>query len=180
MHTTCLLPLNQVNDAQTLHYCMPEVRTCTCDICHIKLHTFAGPASQYRYAGLSGAGKTTLLHVLAGRQDTCVEVTGTVLVSGRPRSTATFRQRDVTLAEQNQSFTPCLTIAETLDMYCRLQRPGYATACRSERAVVLSTLLHLVGLQAVQHTRVGIAFFWQAHKTPCMDPSMHASSFIEI
>lgn len=109
------------------------------------------------YAGPSGAGKTTLLHVLAGRQDTCIEVTGTVLVSGRPRSIATVRQHDdVILAEQDQSFTPCLTVAETLDMYCRLQRPGYAKACRSEQAAVLSALLHLVGLQAVQHTRVGV------------------------
>lgn len=134
------------------------------------LQPFAGPASQTCYAGPSGAGKTTLLHVLAGRQDTCVEVTGTVLVSGRPRSTAIFRQHDVTLAEQNQSFTPCLTIAETLDMYCRLQRPGYATACRSEQAVVLSTLLHLVGLQAVQHTRVGIAFFPAGSYDPMHGP----------
>ena len=77
-----------------------------------------------------------------------------MLVAGKPRLSPKFTQKDAVLAEQDQTFTPCLTVLETIDMYCRLQRPGYADSVRSSQAGVLEMLLGLVGLHNVQSSKV--------------------------
>ena len=110
-------------------------------------------------AGPSGAGKTTLLHALAWRKDANIKMKGTFLVAGRPRSQLTFTQQDSILAEQDPNFTACMTVTETLDLYCRLQRPGYAASSKEAQAAVLNMLLTLVGLWGVQHSRVSKLHF---------------------
>lgn len=144
---------------------VPEVR-CRCTSFRL-LFLIAGrvsaPSIELLAAGPSGAGKTTLLHCLAWRRVAHTRVQGNVLVAGKPRLSPAFTQKDAVLAEQDQTFTPCLTILETIDMYCRLQRPGYAGSAHGKQMDVLEMLLQLVGLHDVRHSKVeSVLVFWMS------------------
>ena len=62
--------------------------------------------------------------------------------------------QDSVLAEQEQTFLPTLSVLETLDVCCMLTRAGYAASAKQAKAATLQSLLSLVGLSSVQHTRV--------------------------
>lgn len=107
----------------------------------------------HAHTGPSGAGKTTLLHALASRS-IAARLEGTVLVNGVPRSRKSFRQSESVLAEQEQSFLASLSVQETLRVHCMLQRPGFARFSSAKKNAIEESLLQLMGLYSVRHTRV--------------------------
>ncbi|GAX74296.1 hypothetical protein CEUSTIGMA_g1745.t1 [Chlamydomonas eustigma] len=102
--------------------------------------------------GPSGGGKTSLLNALAGQfpQSRHIDLTGTVLVNGLPRSASHHRQAYV---EQEDAFYSMLTAEETLQMATQLRLP--ASISSPERSAYVSTLVSKLGLSKVMDTRVG-------------------------
>ena len=75
-----------------------------------------------QYRSMFPSGKTTLLDVLAGYK-TGGEITGEILISGRPKDAATWK-KIAGYAEQQDILNPYLSVLETLRFTaeCRLPK----------------------------------------------------------
>jgi ABC-type multidrug transport system ATPase subunit len=70
-------------------------------------------------------GKTTLLDCLAGRlqADSTNVISGSLLINGRPRDAATFRQMSAYVLQEDY-FIPEMTVRETIEFSATLRLPS--------------------------------------------------------
>eukprot|EP00842_Homolaphlyctis_polyrhiza_P003323 jgi/Hompol1/3992/HPOL_000688-RA len=101
--------------------------------------------------GGSGAGKSTLLNTLAGRVGPG-ELTGSILVNGKPRNPATW-QTDCAYVEQDDLMYQTLTVEETLSYAARLRLPS--SMSKAEKAARVSEVIASLGLTGCRNTRIG-------------------------
>ena len=118
-------------------------------------NTFAHFCNFAPHSGPSGAGKSTLINVLA--HTASGPLTGSV--TSHPKM-----MRLPAYVKQEAYFLPTLTAAETVHLYCTLQRPGFSAKSRQEREDVVSQLLRLMGLQHSAGSQVTLrCWFQHAH-----------------
>jgi ABC-type multidrug transport system ATPase subunit len=111
----------------------------------------ADPGDMLALMGPSGAGKSTLMDILAGRKSVG-NLTGAVLVNGRPRKQAEFA-RKTAYVPQDDNFMPTMTVIETCHYYATLTLPRHwSKATVKER---IKEVLAAMGLSHTLNTLVG-------------------------
>lgn len=113
----------------------------------------ARPGEITAIAGPSGAGKTTLLEILAGKVR-AAEVSGEVLVNGRPINVESFHRLSGYVTQDDALF-PLLSVEETL-LYSALLRLPHGKSAAYQRVKVLMKEL---GLDHIAASRSVIYIF---------------------
>ncbi|KAL8512217.1 hypothetical protein ACS0TY_018610 [Phlomoides rotata] len=109
----------------------------------------ARPGEITAIAGPSGAGKTTLLEILAGKVR-ATEVSGEVLVNGRPINAESFHRLSGYVTQDDALF-PVLTVEETLTYSALLRLPDAKSVAYHRVKVLMKEL----GLDHIAASRVG-------------------------
>ena len=115
------------------------------------IHGHVNPGEVIAIMGSSGSGKTTLLNALAGRIGPG-ELTGSVLVDGRPRDYSTWRHT-VAYVEQEDLMYQNLTVRETLTYAALLRLPK--TVSRADKLKKVENIIQSLGLATCQDTIIG-------------------------
>ncbi|WOL20460.1 hypothetical protein Cni_G29265 [Canna indica] len=125
------------------HYrrCRSILRNVSCEALPGQLLAVVGP---------SGSGKSTLLSVLAGVIHQS-EVSGEVLVNGRPMDVSRFRRVSGYVTQDDDALFPLLTVEESLTYSARLRLKMTA----SEAAARVMELMKELGLDHVAGSRIG-------------------------
>eukprot|EP00741_Cyanophora_paradoxa_P023327 tig00000254_g22534.t1 len=111
------------------------------------------PGELLAIMGPSGSGKTTMLDFLADRLTG--DITGEVLVNGRPRD-GSFK-RLASYVPQEEFFFGSLTVRETLMFSARLNLPDSLSA--EEKRKRVDAVVQALGLGVCADTKIGSPFF---------------------
>lgn len=118
--------------------------------------TASVPAGRFvAVMGPTGCGKTTLINALAGRLEFGGELSGEVLVNGRPRSKS-YRAL-VAYVMQDDILFPNLTVQETFEFAARMRLPKKVSN-RSKMKLV-DGIINELGLTKARNTRIGNAIY---------------------
>eukprot|EP00039_Didymoeca_costata_P012713 m.184618 g.184618 ORF g.184618 m.184618 type:complete len:667 (-) comp15561_c0_seq2:148-2148(-) len=104
--------------------------------------------------GSSGAGKSSLLNLLAGRLSNTgnLNVSGSVLVNGKPRDWDSFRLNSAYVLQDDLLYAE-MTVRETIMLSARLRLPASMSLKEKEERV--DSIIAELGLTHCQHTQVG-------------------------
>lgn len=102
--------------------------------------------------GSSGAGKTTLLDILAANRLSGVDVSGEILINGKPRNDESFR-RGSCYVLQRDVLPPTSTVYEALMISALLKLPR--TMKKKEKLKRVDNALQELGLENCRNVLVG-------------------------
>lgn len=105
--------------------------------------------------GPTGCGKTSLINALAGRLEAGGEVSGEVLVNGKPRDRS-YRAL-VAYVMQDDVLFPNLTVQETFEFAARMRLPKRVSS--KAKMKLVDTIIKELGLAKARDTRIGNAIY---------------------
>ncbi|ORD94894.1 AB7G [Enterospora canceri] len=111
------------------------------------------PGTMVALMGSSGAGKTTLLNSLTGRIPSNLNLTGEILVNGRPRTNESWSNTSAYVSQTFYAYEN-QTVKETLQFVSRIKKSKEKSPDYDEDAFIRN-LLSVLRLQNVQESYVG-------------------------
>ena len=105
--------------------------------------------------GPTGCGKTSLINALAGRLEYGGELSGEVLVNGKPRDRS-YRAL-VAYVMQDDVLFPNLTVQETFEFAARMRLPKKVPSASKMKLV--DGIINELGLSKARNTRIGNAIY---------------------
>ena len=133
------LPLKKANEKRILTNCSGHLT----------------PGKLLAILGPSGSGKTSLLNVLAGRVPSGGNLSGTVLMNGRPREEELFCLLTAYVIQDDALFSS-LTVKETFLIAAELRLPLDIPLKKKQE--VADKVIFELGLAKAKDTRIGNAF----------------------
>lgn len=117
------------------------------------------PGETLLVLGRPGAGCTTLLKVLANRRKGYTQIEGDVRYGSLDHEQAAKYQGQIVMSEDEDTFFPTLTAAETIDFATRLnmtqQTPGNYSSLEEARAANRDFLFEMLNVSHTKDTKVG-------------------------
>ena len=117
------------------------------------------PGETLLVLGRPGAGCTTLLKVLANRRKGYTEIEGEVRYGSLDHKEAANYKGQIVMSEDEDTFFPTLSAAETIDFATRLnmpkQTPGDYSSPEEARAATRDFLFDMLNVSHTKNTKVG-------------------------